>query len=99
MPKQNFIKVQLASERYDRCQDCPFCGLIPENQRQIEGVKYVCLGTMKSLRPSDFEGRSKKRHCDEIWRKWMELPKREFWLSQERYTQFRLPYEQTLKTE
>ena len=99
MPKQNFIKVQLASERYERCQDCPLCGLIPENQRQIEGIKYCCLGTMESLRPADFEGMSKHRHCDERWRMWMELPKREFWMRQEHYTQFRLPYEQTLKTE
>ena len=45
MPKKNFIQIAIAAEQYDRCADCPLCGLIPENKRR-EGLrkKYICLG-------------------------------------------------------
>lgn len=96
MPKKNFITVQLAPKRYDRCQDCPFCGLIPENERP-EGFKYVCIGTHYTLTQADFDGKSKKRDCDNRWELWMQLPKRRYKLNEQLYKKYRVPFETAQK--
>lgn len=107
MPKRNFIEVQLAPEQYDRCADCPFCGLIPENERK-EGKrkKYVCLGvpltalTSKGIwvRKSKRDPKHKlHRPCDTRWDGWMTLKNRVFRLSNIYYVKYRLPYEQTIQ--
>ena len=108
MPKKLFIPTQLAEEQYDRCADCPLCGLIPEEKRK-EGKrkKYVCLGVYphKALTSKGIwvkaSGKDPKhklhRPCDAKWSAWMTLPKRQFNMLIEDYTEYRLPYEQTLQ--
>ena len=104
MPKRNFIPSQLAPEQYDRCCDCPLCGLIPENERR-EGKrkKYVCLGVMKALTSKSIylkaSNRDQKhplhRPCDTKWAAWMTLKDRVFYMATILYTKYRLPFEQT----
>lgn len=106
MPRKTFIQTQLAPEQYDRCYDCPLCGLIPEQERK-DGMrkKYVCLGTMKALTSKGIWLKASKRDakhplhrpCDLKWPAWMTLPKRNFNLSIVLYTKYRLPYEQTMQ--
>ena len=107
MPKRNFIEVQLAPEQYDRCADCPLCGLIPENERK-EGKrkKYVCLGVLLQALTSKgiWVCKSKRdpkhklhRPCDTRWDGWMTLRNRVFRLSNIYYVKYRLPYEQTIQ--
>lgn len=107
MPKRNFIDVQLAPEQYDRCADCPLCGLIPENERkQGKRVKYVCLGVPLNAISSKgiwvkASSRDSKhplhRPCDTRWDGWMTLKRRIFHLSNVYYTKYRLPFEQTVQ--
>ena len=97
MPKQNFITVQLAPKRYDRCADCPLCGLIPENER-TNGDVYVCLGDMYAITTAELFGDVNKLSCDNRWDLWMlELPKRRFKISEHLYKKYRLPFEQSKK--
>ena len=107
MPKRNFIPTQLAPEQYNRCVDCPLCGLIPANERkQGKRMKYVCLGC--GLKPLSSKGvwikasnRDSKhplhRPCDNYWPAWMQLKRREFNLSFNLYAKYRLPFEQTVQ--
>ena len=108
MPKKLFIPTQLAEEQYDRCADCPLCGLIPEAKRK-EGKrkKYVCLGVdpEKAKKTKGIwvkaSGKDPKhklhRPCDAKWPAWMTLPTRQFSMLLSDYTEYRLPYEQTLQ--
>lgn len=93
MPTPILIKVQLAPERYERCKDCPLCGLIPKDERK-GGFKYVCLGTMYTISNEDFEGKTKSRNCDNRWGIFMQLPKRRYGIIDKLYQKFRLPFEQ-----
>ena len=110
MPKKLFIPVHLAPEQYDRCADCPLCGLIPENQRaKGRRMKYVCLGVQGMTLPAlsskgiwvKASGRDPKhplhRPCDNRWAAWMTLKNRVFNLSIKLFTKYRLPFEQTLE--
>lgn len=110
MPKKLFIQIQLAAEQYDRCADCPLCGLIPESERK-EGkrMKYVCLGVLyPSLQALSSRGiwvRASKRDtkhplhrpCDTRWAAWMTLKNRQFALRADVFTKYRLPFEQNLQ--
>ena len=106
MPKRNFIPTQLAPIQYDRCIDCPLCGLIPETERK-EGKrkKYVCMGTMKALTSKGVWIKASKRDqkhplhrpCDTYWPAWMTLVRHEFALSMILYTKYRLPFEQSIQ--
>ena len=108
MPKKNYIPTPLAPMKYDRCIDCPLCGLIPKDERkQGKRMKYVCLGV--NLKPLTSKGvwikASKrdakhplKRPCDNYWDAWMAtLKRREFNLGFIYYTKYRLPFEQTVQ--
>jgi hypothetical protein len=104
MPKKNFIPIRLAPEQYDRCCDCPLCGLIPEKERKSgKRKKYACLGTLKALTSKGIYIRASKRSpnhplhrpCDKKWDAWMTLKDLTFNLSYILYTKYRLPYEQT----
>lgn len=95
MPKQVFIDVQLAQERYDRCKDCPLCGLVPESDRQGDR-KFVCLATFRGLTHEEIsESNPANKVCGERWDEFMKLPKRIYKLRQEFYAKYRLPFEQT----
>lgn len=96
MSKQHLISVQLAPERYDRCQDCPLCGLIPENERP-DGFKYVCLGLVAKVSDDDFEGKTKSRKCDDRWKLMATLTNRIFKISASLYQKYRIPLEFHLK--
>ena len=95
MPKQTFIKVQLAPERYDRCLDCPLCGLIPENDRR-DNLKYACLATLRAMSDEDAASSKDKvsQPCEKHWETFMQLPDRIYNLSERLYNTFRLPFEQ-----
>ena len=96
MPKQKFIEVQLAPERYDRCKDCPLCGLVPEADRKGD-YKFVCLCTFYGMTLEEIsESNPKNHHCANQWDALMQLPKRKYHLRQEFYEKYRLPFEQTL---
>ena len=95
MPKQVFIDVQLAQERYDRCKDCPLCGLVPEADRKGD-YKFVCLCTFNGMTQEEIsESNPKNHHCANRWEALMQLPKRMYRLRQEFYAKYRLPFEQT----
>ena len=109
MPKRQFIPVQLAPEQYDRCADCPLCGLIPENKRK-EGKrkKYVCLGVIphKALTSKGIWVKASThdpkhplhRPCDSKWAAWMTFPQRIFGMRIDDFAEYRHPFEQTLQT-
>ena len=109
MPKKNFIQTPIAAEQYDRCADCPLCGLIPEAKRR-EGMrkKYVCLGVTphKALTSKGIWVKASKRDqkhplhrpCDERFHAWVTKLKRLFPMRIEDYAEYRLPYEQTLQS-
>ena len=93
MPKQTFIKVQLAPERYDRCKDCPLCGLVPKEER-MENYKYVCLATMRGMTSEYIEQSDQEnKPCGERWEAFMKLPDRIYHLHQDLHQRFRLPFE------
>ena len=106
MPKKLFIATNLSAEQYDRCADCPLCGLIPEAERK-DGTrkKYVCIGTMKALTSKGIWVKASKRDakhplrrpCDQKWNAWMTLPKRRYNINIRLYTKYRLPFEQTIQ--
>lgn len=106
MPKRNFIPTQLSPVQYNRCIDCPLCGLIPENERK-EGKrkKYLCIGRMKPLTSKGVwlkaSNRDAKhplhRPCDDVWQAWMTFKHREFAMGYQVYIKYRLPLEQTVQ--
>ena len=97
MPKAKFIEVQLAPERYDRCKDCPLCGLVPENDRKGD-YKYVCLCTFNGMTQDEIsESNPNNQYCANRWDVLMKLPKRKYRLRQEFYAKYRVPFELTEK--
>ena len=93
MPKQKLIKVQLAPERYDRCKDCPLCGLVPEADRKGD-FKYVCLATFRGMTQEDIDTSNKtNHHCENYWESFMQLPDSMYTMRIEFYEKYRVPYE------
>ena len=89
----NVIKVQLAQERYDRCKDCPLCGLLPENERPSAEHKHGCLALMVAITDAEFEGKSQTRKCDGRWKSLTNLPKRIVEIPLFAYQKYRVPFE------
>lgn len=88
MPKQTFIKKQVAQEGYKRCADCPICGLIPESER-INETKHLCTLTRRAI--PDIEA---KPYCIDLW--WSEYVREmngTYLYPVEAYNKYRLPFE------
>lgn len=79
MPKKHFVKIHLPPKPPPRCELCPFCGMIPREQR-TKGTRqtYVCVMTMRTMSGKGIKADERRhnarhplhRHCKNVWGKY-----------------------------
>ena len=101
------IKIQLPSEKPDKCANCPLLGMIPKELKSKDKKdrfkSYICIGTKEALTKKfiylSASERDKfhklHRPCDYFWKIWQEFPLRKIEIDASYYTTFILPYEQS----
>lgn len=100
MPRKTIVKVEIATEQPDCCQDCPLLGLVPKElipPRSQES--HLCIPTMhamtarmsRSKRSEADKKHPRRRWCDDLWEVWRMVGFKD--VSVDSYKNYREPLE------